>query len=709
MRWQGVFSARSGDNGGNNSLQQAQVTMKITTRSPARLLSLIAVLTGASGLLAACAPPPPPTAAYTPASPSIEPTPAPTSTPPPVAEGLPALEATTADAPNPAVLDAENALVVRQIKRLGQGTAEDLAWWPDGQYLVVAGSKGIHLYDAQTLVLSGNIETGDWLHRVAFSPDGLTLALWGQARAELWDTAGGQVLKTLQEYEGNINSLAFSPDGRTLAVGYSGGGQGVQVWDSFTGQLLQSFESTNEEDRFVVAYSPDSGMLAWGSLADGRVTLWDTLLGRVVDTLNAGPTASLAFGPRGELLATGQAASSSGSDQTAAPLIQLWDGKGVLVREMAGHTGTIASLTFNPDGRILASGSTDGTVRVWDTATGQPLYTLEGHYGGITRVIFSPDGERLISLGEAGDVRVWAIRSGQLVGTLNGHVQALRGFALAPDGSAAAGSADGLVRIWDPTTAEVRRVLEAHTGHVESLAFSPDGRILATGGEDGAVRLWDAGDGRLLRALDRLPGTAWSLAFSPDGRTLATGGDDTAGVELWDAASGERLRALPAGDQEPPYEVWSLAFSPDGRYLAAASSGVDSRIRVWDVQAGQLAQSIQETSGVLDVALSADGALAASAGRDGTVRLWDMPGGRLLAELRGHRSAASGVAFSPDGRLLASAGWEGTVRLWDVAARRSVRTLEGHSDAVLGVAFTPDGTRLASASADGTIEVWGLP
>lgn len=681
--------------------------MKITTLSLVRLLSLTAVLTSASSLLVACAPPPPPIPAYTPASPPVELTPASTPTPPPPASELLTPEAMTAEAPNPAVLDVENALIVSQVERLGQGTAEDLAWWPDGQYLVVAGSKGIHLYDAETLVLSGNIETGDWLHRVAFSPDGLTLALWGRARAELWDTAGGQVLKTLQEYEGNVSSLAFSPDGRTLAVGYDGGGEGVQVWDSFTGQLLQSFESAIEEDRFAVAYSPDSGVLAWGSLSDGRVTLWDALLGRVADTLNAGPTASLAFSPRGELLATGQAATDSG--EPAAPLIQLWDGKGVLVRQMAGHTGTIASLTFNPDGRILASGSVDGVVRVWDTATGQPLYTLEGHYGGIRRVIFSPDGEWLISLGEAGDVRVWAIRSGQPVGTLNGHVQALRGFALAPDGSAAAGSESGLVRIWDPATAEVRRVLAAHTGCVESLAFSPDGRILATGGEDGTVRLWDAGDGRLLGTLDRPSSTAWSLAFSPDGALLATGGGDTVGVELWDAASGERLRALPSGEREPPYEVWSLAFSADGRYLAAASSGVDSRIRVWDVQTGQLVQSIQEAGGVLGVALSADGALAASAGRDGTVRLWDVPGGRLLTELRGHRAAASGVAFSPDGNLLASAGWDGAVRLWDVAARRSVRMLEGHSDAVLGVAFTADGTRLASASADGTIAVWGLP
>jgi len=282
--------------------------------------------------------------------------------------------------------------------------------------------------------------------------------------------------------------------------------------------------------------------------------------------------------------------------------------------------------------------------------------------------------------------------------SLSGHTDRVRSVAYSPDGRLlATGGSDRIVRLWDVAAGSLRATLTGFEESVTSVAFSPDSRILATSGARGA-RLWDAADGRLRTTLASGAGRVYAVAFSPDGRTLATAGHDGP-IRLWDVADGRLRGTLPSR----AVEVFSVAFSPDGRTLATGDS--DNTVRLWDVTGRRLRRALTGHTGyVWSVAFSPDGRTVASGSVDGTVRLWDVAGGRLRTALTGHTSEVYAVAFSPDGRSLASGSDDYTSRLWDVASGR-FRVLPAGA---LALAFSPDGDTLATGGADGKVRWWDL-
>jgi hypothetical protein len=272
--------------------------------------------------------------------------------------------------------------------------------------------------------------------------------------------------------------------------------------------------------------------------------------------------------------------------------------------------------------------------------------------------------------------------------------------AFSPDGRLlASGDIYRKVWLWNPATGKHLRTLTGHhwVDGIQSVAFNVDGRLLASGGDDNRVRLWDPATGRHLRSLAGHTNSVSGMDFSPDGRLLASCGDLT--VRLWDPATGKHLRTLTGHTGR----VWSVAYAPDGASLASA--GGDGSVRLWNPATGKHLRTLTgHTSAVKGAAFSPDGSLLASSSLDETARLWDPATGKHLHTLTGHTGAVNRVAFSPDGSLLASSSDDKTARLWDPATGKHLHTLTGHTASVSAVAFSPDGRLLASS--DRTVRLW---
>ncbi|MGK7918899.1 MAG: WD40 repeat domain-containing protein [Trichodesmium sp.] len=295
-------------------------------------------------------------------------------------------------------------------------------------------------------------------------------------------------------------------------------------------------------------------------------------------------------------------------------------------------------------------------------------------------------------------VELWQSHTGELLRTLEGHSYNVNSIAFSADGQLlASGSSDNTIKLWHPYTGELLQTLE---GHSNSVAFSADRQLLASGSSDNTIKLWHPQTGELLRTLEGHSNSVKSVAFSADGQLLASGSSDNT-IKLWHPQTGELLRTL----EGHSYDVNSIVFSADGQLLASGSD--DRTIKLWHPHTRQLLRILEgHSDDVKSVAFSADGQFLASGSDDRTIKLWYPYTGELLRTLEGHSSYVDSVAFSADGQLLASGSRDNTIKLWHPYTGELLRTLEGHSDDVKSVAFSADGQFLASGSQDYTIQLW---
>jgi WD40 repeat protein len=397
-----------------------------------------------------------------------------------------------------------------------------------------------------------------------------------------------------------------------------------------------------------------------------------------------------------------------------------------LLRTLVGHAGNVTSVSVSGNGDVVASGSDDQTVKLWDARTGRLLHSLEGHGEQVTSVSLSSDGKLVASGSKDLTVKLWEVEEGRLLVTLKGHTHCVTSVALSKDGKlVASGSKDLTVKLWKGRTGRLLQNLETYTRVINSVALSGDGEVLASGsdffdlsagvicqimsGEDEAVddrgfgrpvNVWAASIGRLLYSLQAHRKDVNAVALSRDGEVLASGSRDRT-VNLWEARNGRLLHRLEGHTDS----VSSVALSADGKLVASGSQ--DHTVKIWEGPAGRLVRTLEgHTHPVSSVALSEHGDVVASGSWDRTVKLWDMRINPPRHGLGGHTSPVSSVAISGNGTLVASGSWDRTVKLWEARTGRPLHTLEGHAGYVRSVGLSGDGEVVASGSDDQTVKLW---
>ena len=567
--------------------------------------------------------------------------------------------------------------------RLGKGSIRQIAYSPNGMYLAAAGSAGIWVYDMsiyhEVALLTGN--TGH-VSSVAFSPDGNMIISGNEdGTVWVWNTHTGEHIQTFGAADW-VLSVAFSPDGKTIASGgghLEGLGSGIQLLDIKTGKFLKVFGGPFAT--LSVCFSPDGKTIASsGDEWDSNIRLWDVQSGELLKTLK----------------------------------------KRTAFEDFEGRD--VNSVVFNPNGNMIASGSSNGTIRLWNAHTGKFIKYLVGHTKSVNSVVFSPNGKTLMSAGAEG-VCLWDVNTGEYIEDV--PILAVSA-AFSPDGRTCSIGSETGISVRNAHTFQYLKSLTRNVGSedkfrgkdigsIESVAFSADGNTIASCGGNN-IHLWDSHTNQLLKTLIGHTESVNSIVFSPDGNTIASASDDRT-IRLWNVSTREHIKTLMAHADS----VSRVVFSSSGETIASA--GNDRTVRLWNANTGELLKTFTgHTENVNAIAFSPDGnTIVSGSGRlvyrgeredVGTcvgqgIRLWNAHTGELLKILKGHTSVVNSVVFSPDGNTIASAsghwcGYESKasageeIRLWNAHTGELLKTLKGHKDVVSSVVFSPDGNLIVS-------------
>ncbi|HEY9738019.1 MAG TPA: AAA-like domain-containing protein [Trichocoleus sp.] len=468
---------------------------------------------------------------------------------------------------------------------------------------------------------------------------------------------GATEYNRLTAHASEVNVVDFSPDGKLIVSG--GKSRTLILWRA-DGTLIKQLEEPNGESHvgepYSVAFSPDSEIFAFGGGADNA--------------------------------------------------IKLWRADGTFLQSLKGHEATVWSLAFTADRQFLISGSTDGTIKLWQKQPAADSYrltrTLTGHGQPVFALALSGDNQWLMVGGEKGSISLWRW-DGEQQNFLKqtafvGHDGPTLGAAISYDGQTlySAGQ-DRTIKIWRPDGTLVK-ASTGHTGSIWNLILSPDSKHLISGSVDTSVRIWDAVDGSLLKVLGGQNSVVWGLSMTSDSNSLAAASLDGS-IGLY-----HKNNPLLHTITQHADAFTSAEFSPDGSFIASAT--LEGLVKLWRPNGVLLHTLKGHGAEIWDVTVSPDSKTVASTSMDKTIKLWDVATGKLTRTLRGHSDSVWSVEYTPDGKILASVGLDSSVRLWNPQTGELLKTMWGHGDAVWGLAYSPDGKQLATGGLDREIRVW---
>ena len=370
-----------------------------------------------------------------------------------------------------------------------------------------------------------------------------------------------------------------------------------------------------------------------------------------------------------------------------------------ILPELRGHTDAVRSVVFSPDGKNIATASSDGTVKIWDAAAGVCILDLKVHTFWAHDVAFSRDGKRIVTAAHYSTVKIWDAVTGSHLLDLVGHRSAVISVAFSPDGKTiATGAEDAATIVWDAATGDRLLTLPGNTYMFRKVVFSPDGKTIATVSDDTVAKIWNASTGECLLELKGHSFRLASIMYSPDGKTIATGSWDDK-VIIWDATTGIKLLSLKHKDK-----VFALTYSPDGKTIATASM-IDNALKLWDTTTGNFLLDLKgHARTIRSVAYSPDGKIIATASEDKVVKIWDAAIDIPLPDLAGHDSSLNDIACSPDGKTIASVAAD--AKVWDAVTGNHLFDLKGHGWHVNSVAYSPDGKTIVTTGNDSYVKIW---
>ena len=632
------------------------------------------------------------------------------------------------------------------IARFGKGYAFDFAYSPDGQQIAVASTIGVWLYDTETK-LEKNFLTGHkgYVKEIVFNPNGRTFVSIGSgilnspydpAEAKLWNLKSEELISYLIEVtdprdESGISSVVISPDGKTVAIALDD--STIRLFDGITGEPKSTIKG---HDYQALIFSPDSKTLVGGSGEmirflnvatgefqtefaahansvktinysadaktiisqgeDSNVIIWDAETGAFLSIYksNMKEISSVDYSRDGKSLVV------LGSDNT----IILWNTHTGEKTQTINNELELYDVRFSPDGTTFACDADNGTMLLFETATGTLLhqFKMPGVSNYVSDFKYSPDSKTL-AVYDGSDIFFWDLNSFEIHSTITDYSDVVGGAIFGPHDKILV-SVDDIVRIWDIEENKLQRKIEAQ-GNARAIALSSDGKNLAIGTSDDTILLWDAINWKHSMTLEGHTNTVFLVVFSPNGKVVASASYENT-IKIWDVQTGDLQYTFKADISDSR----KLLFSPDGRYLMGIVKveGV-TKICTWDIVAGEL---ITSTDTEIDVDeypsmdFSHDGLTIVTTDDQFNINFWNVATGKrkdiFIPNAKGYD-----VAFSPDNKTVALE-YSDKISLWDIETGELRKTLEGHVSALNSMVFSSDSTKLVSSCRDCTVILWDL-